>query len=67
MTKSNPLSPPIFNVVVDAVVRHWMTGVIADAEAQGDLGKVGRHQATLLYADDGIAASSEPRWLQGAF
>ena len=66
MTKGNPLSPTIFNVVVDAVVRHWVTGVIADAEERGELGKEGRHQADLFYAEDGMVASSDPRWLQGA-
>ena len=30
------LSPTIFNVVVDVVVRHWVTGVIADAEERGE-------------------------------
>ena len=29
VTQSDPLSPDIFNVVVDAVVRHWVTGFIA--------------------------------------
>ena len=33
------MSPIIFNVVVDVVVRHWVTGVIAEAEARGDLGQ----------------------------
>ena len=42
-------------------------GVIAEAEAQGELGKEERHQAALFYADDGMVASSDPRWLQGAF
>ena len=67
VTQSDLLSPTIFNVVVDAVVRHWATGVIADAEARGELRKEGRHQAELFYADDGMIASSDPRWLQGAF
>ena len=31
MTQGNPLSPTIFNVVVDAVVRHWVTGVIEES------------------------------------
>ena len=44
-----------------------MTGVIAEAEEQGELGKVGRHQAALFYADNGMVASSDPRWLQGTF
>ena len=54
-------------MVVDAVVSHWVKGVIADAEEQGELGKEGRHQAALFCADDGMVASSEPRWIQGAF
>ena len=54
-------------MVVDAVVRHWVTGVIAYAEERGDLGNEGRHQAALFYADDGMVASSDPRWLQGVF
>ena len=32
VTQGDPLSPTIFNVVADAVVRHWVTVVIADAE-----------------------------------
>ena len=39
MTQGDLLSPTISNVVVDAVVRHWVTGVIADAEEQGELEK----------------------------
>ena len=60
MTQGDPLSPTIFNVVVDAVVCHWVTGVIAGAEAQDKRGKEGRHQAALFYADDGIVALSDP-------
>ena len=63
VTQGDPLSPTIFNVVVDAVVRHWVTGVIADAEERGKLGKEGRHQAALFYAGDGMVASSDPHWL----
>ena len=65
VTQGDPLSPTIFNVVVDALVRHWLTGVITDTEEQGDLGKEVRHQVALLYADDGMVALSDPRWLQG--
>ena len=39
VTQGDPLSPTIFNVVVDAVVRHWVTGVIAGAEERGERGK----------------------------
>ena len=58
MTQGNPLSPT--NVVVDAVVRHWVTGVILDAEERGDLVKEGRHQAALLCAYDSMVASFDP-------
>ena len=67
MTQGDLLSPTIFNVVVDAVIRHWVTGVIAEAEARGDLGKEGRHQAALFYANNNMVASSDPGWIQGAF
>ena len=39
VTQVDPLSPTIFNVVVDAVVRHWVTVVIVDAEERGALVK----------------------------
>ena len=32
VTQGYPLSPTIFNVVVDAVVRYWVAVVIAGAE-----------------------------------
>ena len=67
MTQGYPLSPKIFNVVMEVVVRHWVTGVIVDAEERGKLGKEGRYQASLFYADNGMVDSSDPQWLQGAF
>ena len=35
MTQGDPLSPTIFNVVVDAVVRHWLGGLQAAKEEKG--------------------------------
>ena len=67
MTQGNPLSPTIFNVVMDVVLRHQVTGVIADAEEQGELGKEGRHQVDLFYTYDGMVDSYDPQWLQGDF
>ena len=67
VTQGDPLSPTIFNVVVDAVVRNWATVVIAGTEERRERGKEGRHQAALFYEDDGLVASSDLRWLQGAF
>ena len=39
VTQGDPLSPTIFNVVVDAVVRHWVHGVVEEAEARGETGR----------------------------
>ena len=63
VTQGDPLSPTIFNVLVDTVVRHWVTVEMSDAEVRGYLVKEGRHQVALLYADDGMVALSDPRWL----
>ena len=38
VTQGDPLSPTIFNVVVDAVVRNWVTVVIVGAEDRGERG-----------------------------
>ena len=67
VTQGEPLPPTIFNVVVDAVVRHWLTIAAQEAERRGERGREGRHQAALFYADDGMIALSDPRWLQWAF
>ena len=67
MIQGDPLSPTIFNVVVGAVVRHWLQLATQAAERRGERGREGRHQAALFYADDGILASSDPWWLQWAF
>ena len=65
--QGDPLSPIIFNVLVDAVVRHWgHTGGEGGRDA-GGAGERGRHQSDLFYADDGMVVSSDPRWLQWAF
>ena len=67
VTQGDPLSPTIFNVVVDAVVRHWVTIAVTEAEKRKERGREGRHQAAVFYADDGMLALSDPQWLQWAF
>ena len=39
VTQGDPLSPTIFNVVVDAVVRHWVNGIIEEMEVRGETGQ----------------------------
>ena len=67
MTQGDPLSPTIFNVVVDAVVRQLLTIAVKEAEKRGERGREGRHQAALFYADDGMLALSDPQWLHWDF
>ena len=67
VTQGDPISPTIFNVVVDAVVRHWLHLATQEAERRGERGREVRHQAALFYTDDGMLASSDSRWLQWAF
>ena len=67
VTQGDPLSPTIFNVVVDAVVRHWIEGLVAKTAEKGETGREGQHQSAVFYAGDGMVVSSEPAWLQGAF
>ena len=56
VTQGDPLSPTIFNVVVDAVVQHWVQVMGEGVEEQGERGKEDRHHNDLFYADDGIVA-----------
>ena len=60
VTQGDPLSPTIFNVVVDAVVRHWVNGVMEEAEARRETEREGRHQATIFDADNGMVVSLNP-------
>ena len=60
MTQGDPLSPTIFNVVVDAVVRHWILLATKEAERRGEQGREGRHQAALFYVDNGMIESFDP-------
>ena len=66
-TQGDPLSPTIFNVVVDAVVRHRVNGLVDEAEEKGETGREGLHQSAVFYVDNDMVVSSEPAWLQGVF
>ena len=63
----DPLSPTIFNLVVDTVVRNWVNRLVDKSEEKGEMGREGRHQSAVFYADDGMFISSDPAWLQEAF
>ena len=41
--------------------------MVEGADDKGGRRQEGRHQNVLLYVDDGMFPSLNPRWLQGAF
>ena len=57
VTQGDPLSPTIFNVVVDTLVQHWVAVVISGTEKQGERGQESSHQAALFYTYGGMVAS----------
>ena len=67
VTQGDPLSPTIFNVAMDAVMCHWVSVLLEVTGERGGHGQEGRHQNDLLYADNNMVVSSDPRWLQGYF
>ena len=47
------LSPTIFNVVVDAVVQHWLTWVCGRRTSEQGLGMKIYPKGVIFYADNG--------------
>ena len=71
MTQGGPLSPTIFNVVVDAVLRHWVLMVVV-TEGTVELGREGYGQelqwmVEYFYAKNGLLVSPWSNRLQWDF
>ena len=74
VTQGDPLSPTIYNLVVYAVLRHWVA-MVERAEEAVELGaddmEVFRRDvqqlAACFYADDGLFASTQAACLQRDF
>ena len=66
LTQGGGLSPTIFNMVIDAVIQHWVTFV-----GGGGTGKVLEASiqtvATLLYTNDILVVSPDNARIQGDF
>ena len=67
MTQGYPLSLNIFNVVVDAVVRHWILLVKGGARGQEEWGREVQHRVAFFYVDEFLIVSTELVWLLGEF
>ena len=61
VTQGRPLSPTIFNLVVDAIVREWVRGLWEEH----DLGfEDVRQLLACFYADDALVVARNPEHLQ---
>jgi hypothetical protein len=66
VTQGDILSPTIFNIVCDAIIRAWKVGVTDGHITSSDGGGATHEEiAAMLYADDGLLASNRPDILQG--
>ena len=63
VTQGGPLSPTIFNIMVDAIVREWVRQMELLGIDAADI----RTIVAVFYADDGLVAAREPKVLQDSF
>ena len=64
VTQVYPVSPTLFNIIVDAVVRVALQEICGPHEAQHGFGwLVGEHNIC-LYAYDGRIVGQDPIWMQ---
>ena len=66
VTQGGPLSPRIFNVMVDAVVRAWISQMLGAEAAEHGYGEELRKILAIFYTDDALLASRDPALLQEA-
>ena len=66
VTQSGPLSPKIFNIMVDAIVREWFRIMMGDDAAMEGYGEEFRCMLAIFYADDAFVASRDADFLQEA-
>jgi Reverse transcriptase (RNA-dependent DNA polymerase) len=60
------LGPLIFNIIVDSIVRYWLTIMVDDGGTSAISGLTVKDILILFYADDGMIAARDPAWLQEA-
>ena len=61
VTQGGPLSPRIFNVMVDAVLREWLHQVLGVDAARHGYGEEVRSFFAIFYADDGLITAQCPK------
>ena len=64
VNQGGPLSPTIFNMVLDAVICCWFMLVLVEEAVPDGFGWAVQWPEALFYVDDGLLASPRPAWLQ---
>ena len=64
MTQGDPISPTIFNIMVDAVVRAVLLELIGPQEAHHRLSWEAKEHNIVLYAYNGHIVACKPIWSQ---
>ena len=67
VTQGGPLSPKLFNIMVDAIVREWLRVLFEDEDLSFpkiEIEGVVKLFTALFYADDGYIASTDDELLQ---
>ena len=67
VTQGDPLYPTIFNVVMDAIIHHWVRLVMPTEAGMGGLGLTIIDLPKYFYADYDLVTSTQPEKLQRAF
>ena len=66
VTQGGPLSPTLFNLLVDAVVREWLRTLYGAQVSSEWAAQVRRELFAIFYVDDALVASRDPVTLQRA-
>eukprot|EP00797_Seminavis_robusta_P003406 Sro1211_g252850.1 Reverse transcriptase (RNA-dependent DNA polymerase) (1066) ;mRNA; f:30706-34100 len=68
VTQGGIPSPDFFNILVDAIIREWLQTIVDDTGrvVKEGFGRAIADRLTSFYADDGLLASTDAAWLQGA-
>ena len=66
VTQGDPVSPTIFNIIVDAVVRETIQEICGPQEDQHGFGWSAGEHNICFYADDGRISGQYPIWVQAA-
>ena len=67
MAQGDPLYPTIFNLVVDAVVRHWVSKMEEGEEGPEGWGREVKICISFFYADNNLIDPTNLEWIQGTF